>query len=336
MRQGIAIAGNIVVDAIKQIDNFPTRLGLVTIRGLERSLGGSVCNVGVALANFDSDMPIALIGLAGQDGDGDYALAELGKYPNIDLSGVLREGRTAFTDVLAEEATKERTFLHYRGANSMFGPEHIGFDTLNVKLLHIAYILLLDKMDSPDAQYGTQLARALHMARQRGILTCVDVVSEVGERFSTIVPPALKYADYVCINEIEAGGTVGFPLRDEHDALIMARIPQALAKLKAMGVSKWAVIHTPEGGFGMDEQGQYVSRPGLMLPPGFIKGTVGAGDAFCAGLLRSIHEDEPLGQALEDAIACAASSLSTAGSTEGTYPVEKARALYRETPKREM
>ena len=59
----------------------------------------------------------------------------------------------------------------------------------------------------------------------------------------------------------------------------------ALKKLHELGVSTWAVIHCPEIGCGMDADGNYHEFKSLKLPKGYIKGTVGAGDAFCAGVL---------------------------------------------------
>lgn len=55
--------------------------------------------------------------------------------------------------------------------------------------------------------------------------------------------------------------------------------------LQELGVSTWAVIHCPEVGIGLDENDQLVEVPSLKLPDGWIAGTVGAGNAFCAGAL---------------------------------------------------
>ncbi|MFR7743602.1 MAG: PfkB family carbohydrate kinase [Acutalibacteraceae bacterium] len=68
----------------------------------------------------------------------------------------------------------------------------------------------------------------------------------------------------------------------------------ALQKLHELGVAKWAVIHCPELGCGMDEAGNYCEFESLKLPKGYIKGTVGAGDAFCAGVLYAAETDMPL------------------------------------------
>jgi sugar/nucleoside kinase (ribokinase family) len=157
----------------------------------------------------------------------------------------------------------------------------------------------------------------------------VDVVSENGTRFASHVPPALKYADYCVINEFEAEKTTDIVLRDSKNKLIFPNIRMALEKLKGFGVTAWTVIHSPEGGFGFDSGGGYEEVPSLDVPEGYIKGTVGAGDAFCAGVIYGACTGLSLGKSLEMGTAAATCSLSEPGATEGMCPAEEAMALYR-------
>jgi len=327
MNKGIAVAGVIIMDIIKLIETLPTRHGLTHISGISSSLGGAVCNTAVDLAVLDPALPVKAVGLVGVDAEGDEVLRRMGKYPNMDLSRIRRAGKTAFTDVLTEEESRARTFLVYNESNDMLCQEHIDIPALNCDIFHIGYILLLKKLDEPDAEYGTKMARLLHDIQAAGILTSVDVVSEVGNRYAQLVPPSLKYTDYFIVNEIESGKTVGIDLRGEDGCLLTERIPEVLRRIKSMGVRRWAVIHTPEGGFGMDENGEYFYSPGLSLPDGYIKGTVGAGDAFCAGVLYTAYKGQSLGSALDDANAAAACSLRAPGATEGMLPIADVRAL---------
>ena len=64
--------------------------------------------------------------------------------------------------------------------------------------------MLLNRLDSPDEEYGTAMARLLHRIQQSGLRTSIDVVTESGNRYKTLVPPSLKFTDYCCINETEA------------------------------------------------------------------------------------------------------------------------------------
>ena len=330
-RNGIAVAGNMIVDVLYPILGNPKPGELTTItEGISRSSGGALCNVILDLAKLDSALPLTALWRVGTDPEGDYVLDKLRVHPQIKIDMVRREGMTSFTAVMADTLSKQRTFFHYRGANARFCEADVNWDALNVKLLHIGYILLLDALDEPDEQYGTKMARLLHTAQTRGIKTSIDVVSEAGDRFGRIVPPALKYTDYCVINELEAQASTGVTLRSESGALLRQNLPAALSKLKALGVSAWAVIHCPEGGYGLDERGEYVALESLPLPQGYIKGTVGAGDAFCAGVLYGAYTNQPLKAAVELGIAAAACSLSESGATEGMRTAGEAMALYRE------
>ena len=98
------------------------------------------------------------------------------------------------------------------GANEVFCQDDINWDKFDAKIFHIGYLLSLNALDEPDDQYGTKMARLLACAREHGLETSVDVVSEMSDRFTKIVPPALKYTDYCIINEIEAQCTTGISL----------------------------------------------------------------------------------------------------------------------------
>ena len=333
-RNGIAVAGNMIVVVLYPILGHPKPGELTTItEGISRSSGGALCNVIVDLAKLDPALPLAALGRVGTDSEGDFVLDKLKAHDNIDISRVRREGLTSFTAVMADTIGKQRTFYHYRGANARFCEADVEWDTLDVRLLHIGYILLLDALDEPDGGFGTKMARLLHTAQSKGILTSIDVVSEAGDRFGRIVPPALRYTDYCIINELEAQASTGVLLRGESGELIAANLPEALRKLKQLGVSTWAVIHCPEGGYGMDEHGDYIETQSVPLPREAIKGTVGAGDAFCSGVLYGAYTGLPLTEAIELGNAAAACSLSESGATEGMRTAKEAMDLCRKLRK---
>lgn len=329
MGKGICVAGNMVVDILYPTQGWPKQGQLVHIQdGISRATGGCVCNVIIDLAKLDPEMKLYALGRNGKDAEGDLIMEQLRAYPNIDTQNIVCDGISAFTLVLADQISKERTFFTYLGANARFTEDDVDWDKLDCDILHIGYILLLNELDQEDAEYGSKMARLLHHAQQRGIKTSVDVVSEASDRFQRLVVPALKYTDYCIINEIEAGQTTGIPLRNEKDELIRENIPKALKRIKELGVSTWAVIHSPEGGFGLDENDNYVERESLHLPEGYIKGSVGAGDAFCAGVLCGAEKGEALDSAIELGIASAAASLSEASATDGMGSEKEVRELY--------
>lgn len=328
MRQGICVAGNLIVDITYPIERWPRQSELTTITdGITRSVGGAVCNVITDLARLDGTLPLSALGVIGRDAEGDFILEQLGRHKNIDLSLLGRKGTTSFTAVMSDNRTKARTFFQYRGANALFDESFIDWDKIDAEFLHIGYILLLDALDQEDREYGTKMARLLAAAQKKGIKTSIDVVTETGDRFQTLVCPALRYTDYCVINELEAQQITGVQLRDENERLYPENMEKALRRMKELGVSTWAVIHCPEGGYGLDEKNRLAILPSLKLPEGYIKGTVGAGDAFCAGVLYGAQKGWELLESLRLGTCAAAASLSEAGATEGMGSVAQVMEL---------
>ena len=328
-KKGIAVAGNMIVDLLYPINGIPKPGELTTITAdAARTIGGFLCNDIVDLAKLDPSLPLVALGRVGDDAEGKFIRQKMAECKNIDMQYVKTEGSTSFTLVMADEITKQRTFYHNRGGNAKLCEADIPWDKLDVDMLMVGYILLLDALDEEDTEYGTKMAKLLAEAQRRGIKTSIDVVSEAGDRFRKLVCPALKYTDYCIINEVEASASTGIELRTEDGKLLTENMPAALKALKELGVSTWAVIHCPEIGMGLDENNNLVEVPSLKLPEGWIAGTVGAGDAFCSGVLYGAWKGMSLKEAIELGTASAACSLSQPGATEGMRTVEEAMKVY--------
>ena len=90
---------------------------------------------------------------------------------------------------------------------------------------------------------------------------------------------------------------------------------------------KRQVIHCPELGCLMDRQGRFYTYDSLKLPPGYIKGTVGAGDCFCAGVLYGLYRGCEPGQMLKLGTCTAAANLASADSVRGVQDVDSVLKL---------
>ena len=319
MRKGIISVGNWLVDSIKFIDVFPTKGNLVTIRRVEEGLGGCAHNVLGDLAALKSGLPLYAGGCVGDDQHGKMALDAIRSY-GIDASNmkVLRDVPTSYTDVMSEiGGSGSRTFFHCRGANAMLDAEAVLSCDCNAKIFHLGYLLLLDSMDAPDTEYGVVAARVLKSLQDKGYKTSVDVVSEEGDRFRSVVLPCLKYVDYLIINEVEAGACLGRNLREKDGSIVPEKALEAAKALMGEGVREVCAIHYPEGGVAANASGETSVRYSDMVPVSEIVSTVGAGDAFCAGSLYALHEGYGLGRMLDFAIACARFNLRSATSVGG-------------------
>jgi sugar/nucleoside kinase (ribokinase family) len=189
----------------------------------------------------------------------------------------------------------------------------------------VGYALLLDKFDRKNTEYGTELAKALYMAQQKGINTSIDVVSEQSDRFKEIVTSSLKYCDYITINEIEAENVSDIPLRDKDKNIIESNLKKACDFFIAKGV-KQVCIHFPEGCVAMNDN-EYRQMPSLRLPNDYIKGNVGAGDAFCAGILYGAYKELSLKESLMLAVCSASCNLSQEDSISGMVDYQSAIEL---------
>jgi sugar/nucleoside kinase (ribokinase family) len=155
----------------------------------------------------------------------------------------------------------------------------------------------------------------------------VDVVSEDSDRFAKIVNPALKHVDYCILNEIEAGKTTGFKVRTADGALDAVALRHAAGALLQQGVREIVVIHFPEGAFARTRKGDDIWQSSVKLPPKYIAGTAGAGDAFCAGVLLGLHENWELQRCLLTGVCIAAASLADATCTAGVKSLNHSLTL---------
>lgn len=329
-RKGLLAGGNWIIDQVKMIDAYPNPEQLANIQGYSQGTGGAPFNVLVDLALAGAPFPLLGAGLVGRDALGKQIL-DICREHHIDVKHLTTTGKapTSYTDVMTERGSGRRTFFHDRGANALWHGADIDFTRIRARIFHVGYLLLLDALDAADPDFGTRAARLLNSAQKAGLKTSVDVVSENSDRFSRIVNPALKYVDYCILNEIEAGKTTGFRVRDAKGKLDTVALRHAAGALLQQGVRDLVVIHFPEGAFARTRRGDDVWQSSLKLPAGYIGGTAGAGDAFCAGVLWGLHEAWDIPKSLLTGVCLAAASLSEPTCADGVKPLKTCLGLAR-------
>jgi sugar/nucleoside kinase (ribokinase family) len=335
-RNGVLAGGNWIIDQVKMVDVYPQREQLANIRSQSQGTGGAPFNVLVDLARMEAPFALSAAGLVGRDSLGEEIL-NICKLHKIDtkLLTTTKEAPTSYTDVMTEIGNGRRTFFHQRGANALWDAEDLKFSRTKARIFHLGYLLLLDALDAADKTFGTRAARLLAAAQEAGLKTSVDVVSEDSDRFARIVSPALKHVDYCILNEIEAGKTTGFKIRQGDGALDTVSVRHAAGALLQMGVREVVVVHFPEGAFARTRKGEDFWQSSLNLPAKYIAGTAGAGDAFCAGVLFGLHEGWELNKCLMTGVCAAAASLSHPTCTDGMMSLNGCLALakkYRPRP----
>jgi len=320
MKKGIAIAGSILVDDINEISAYPQAGELTKIKSVQKSVGGCVPNVAIDLKRICPELTVKAVGKVGADENGEYVKEVLSKN-GVDIENVsVAEDKTSFTEVMSVSGG-QRTFFTYAGASAGFGLNDVPMAALNVKMLHLGYFLLLDKIDNGDGEL------LLKKAKEQGVKTSIDLVSENSDRY-LLVLPCLKYVDNLIINEVEAGALTGIEPKKEN----LVEIAQ---KLKANGVSERVIIHTPEIGVCVSNTG-VEAVPSYSLPEGFVVGTTGAGDAFCAGALLGIYQEKTDKEILEFASGAAVMALTEADATSGLCTEQEIKELCKRLKRKEI
>ncbi len=314
---GITIAGNIIVDVVNIIDVYPRKNMLVDIYSSKKAVGGCVCNTIIDIAKIDPSMKLTALGKVGNDGYGDYAL-DVMKSNGINIDKITRSTTgTSYTQVMTEKDSGDRTFFTYKGANSDFDIDDVDVEALDCRMFHAGYILLLDKFDEADEEYGTRMARLLDRVQKRGIKTSIDVISEEGTRFREKVVPALKYCDYAILNETESCAVTGLEERNADGTLNIENIKATMEKFLEYGVKEAVIVHSAEAGFMLEAGGNFTYVKSLKIDKSLIKGSTGAGDAYCGACLYGIHNGYESKRLLEFASCAAAASLFESDSVSG-------------------
>ena len=330
--KGIVIAGNVIVDIVKTVDCYPEVGMLANVSSVSRAVGGCVSNTGIDLKKIDPSLPVSAIGKVGKDDVADYLLAQFDKY-GLERSGisVSETQPTSFSDVMSMPSG-ERTFFHGRGSNAEFSPADIDIDSLSCDIFHIGYILVLDAMDAADSEYGTVMARLLAEVQKKGIKTSIDVVSDSSSDYRSKIMPSLKYSNYAIMNEIESTMLSDLDAYDEKGKIITENIRKTMELMADAGVKDKIVIHCKDAGFCYDvATKRFTCVPSLNIPKEEIKGSVGAGDAFCAGTLYGIYNGWDDEEILKFASASAACNLFAENSIDGLREkaeIEKIAAKY--------
>jgi len=319
-RRGIISAGTWALDRIKLVDEWPQEEHLAKIIATDRQGGGSGYNLAVDMRRLDSAIPVEAIGLLGTDPDGDFLLRSA-KQAGVDVSQLAQseEDQTSYTDVISDSNTGKRTFFHYPGTNDLLSPVHFNFASCRGKLLHLGLLGVHKTMDSKWSNFENGWVAVLDAAKAEGIATNLELVSIAEEKIQELALPCLPYLDSLIINEYELSALSGMPVTDNDGHVSSDHCVAAVNSLFSKGSMTIVVVHYPEAAIAITKQGNVFMRPSFAVHPTWIKSTVGAGDAFAAGMLYGIHENRALDATLELAHAVAAASLranTTVGSVE--------------------
>lgn len=321
-RSGIICAGNWIVDLVHDIDHWPDESNLARISNQSRGIGGGPANVISALARLKTGILLCPIGAVGSDAYGAFILEECRSLGlSIEHIKIKSKTATAHTHVMSV-AGRSRTFFYQGGANDVISEKDFPFSTFKkscAKIFYLGYLTLLGEMDTFYEKNLTGAAKVLKRAQNAGITTCVDLVSMPHPNFQAIVAASTPYIDFLILNEIEAAQAIGSTLKNS-DPDILVNMGQDLLN---MGINSAVIIHCVERVAWVGKNGFKQVFEIEQLPIEKIVSNLGAGDAFCAGLLYGLHQAWAPERCICLAKATATASLKGHTATESIPPLKE-------------
>ncbi len=195
-RLDIACAGILVADCVARpvrVHPAPGKLALVDSVGSYS--GGSAANTGYDLARLGAR--VAVIGRVGQDGFGDFMIAEAARH----------------------------------GADARLTPEDVPLEHLvarGAKILHLAGFFILPGLEGSD---GAPTADLFRQATALGLITSLDCVWDATGRWGTLIRSALEQTDLFCPNLSEAQTITGL---EEPQAVAQALLEMGMRRVVAL------------------------------------------------------------------------------------------------------
>ena len=257
------VFGDITVDVLMSISNYPKPGEDATAAEVVLRPGGSAANTALALAKLG--VKTSMIGCTGDDIWADIALESMAK-AGVDIHNVRRDPDNS-TGLIFIPVTPngERTMFSYRGANPRISASEIEPQTLaNSSILHLSgYNFLVSPQK--EASY-----RAVELAQDMGIDLSMDIGTAPAAQAKDELERILPLLNLVILGSDEAG-----------DLLSVQTPEEAIPALLEWGVSVVAFKLGQDGCIVADRTGTY------RLPAFEVEtvDTTGAGDAFCAGML---------------------------------------------------
>jgi len=286
------------------IDSLPKAGELKKTEKFLQAAGGCAMNVAADLRRLGRTA--ALAGMVGEDMFGDFVIREAERC-GIIASGVQRSSQSQTSNtVIIPVRGEDRRYLHSTGANSDFSLA--GFDRSLLEgagVLYVGGYLAMPKFNPVD------LADLFHYARQRQLITLLDVIVPAGATVSlSEVEDVLPHADYFLPNDDEARRLTGCEdVRGQAETL--SRLNPECCVVITRGVrgctAKW--------------RSEWIETPAY---PVESVDESGAGDAFTAGLITGILEGWPLNRILGFASVVGASCTRALGCTDGVFSFEQA------------
>ncbi|MDL5205046.1 carbohydrate kinase family protein [Streptomyces sp. ALI-76-A] len=271
---------------VRPVEAIPEGQGATLVEDIRMTAAGTAGGTALTLAKLGASVRAA--GAIGADPTGDLLVQLLGR-AGIDTEFLVRRTDTATSaSVLPIRPNGDRPSLHLLGANITYGLDDVPWDAV-AEATHL-------HLGGPELIGVEVAARILAYAKERGVVTSVDLLAPGVLGSFEQIEAALPYVDHLLPNEDQVLGFTG-----EDDLLAGA------GKLLGAGVGVVAVTRGADGALLVTEEGAE-AVPAFAVD---VVDTTGCGDAFSAGFLRGVS----LGRTPREAavLGCAAAALVAQG-----------------------
>jgi sugar/nucleoside kinase (ribokinase family) len=266
----VITCGFVVVDIIASvIPKLPEPGGLIyPTNGVIFHIGGHPANISVDLVQLGMESnEVGCIGAVGKDFLGEFIKSFLRSRGVRFFLQEVDDARTGKTIVLVVKG-KDRSFIGDPGANLRLDYKKVmkEIEERQPSIFYLACGMLGD--------FDYKVPQVLELCQSKNILTILDFIKPYGKGWDFILP-ALDKVDVLHCNNLELAGVSG-----------TRNIKKGIKILLEHGV-KVPIVTFGEKGALCYFQKKYIRVPAFKVR---VVDTTGAGDAFCAGLIKKIYE----------------------------------------------
>ncbi len=305
----VLCAGIIVADHVCQpISHLPAAGELVMTDGMLLTIGGCAANAAVDLAKME--VSVAVAGRVGDDVFG-RVVTDLLRESRVDVSAIQStHGFDTSQTLIVNVKGEDRRFVHTFGANAAFRATDIPLSLLDsVKILYLGGYLLMPTVTQDD------LTTLFMKARAKGVKTVLDIVipanSECRTRFDRLLPHVDLF----------------LPNRDEGELILGESDPLKQAEAFVRMGAATCVITMGGGGSVLASRDLRLRAGAYSVP--FVDGS-GGGDAFDAGYICGLLQNNGPEDCLRIASALGASCVRAVGTTPGVFTRSECEQFMRE------
>ncbi|KPW07264.1 Phosphofructokinase [Pseudomonas syringae pv. atrofaciens] len=291
----IAVIGSNMVDLITYIERMPAQGETLEAPRFAMGCGGKGANQAAAAALLGAD--VLMLSKVGDDAFADTTLGNFQRL-GIDTRFVERvPGVSSGVAPIFVQENSHNSILIVKGANAHLSPADI--DRAEAQLRDCALIVL---------QLEVELATVYH-AIAFAHRHAIPVLLNPAPALAGLSREHLAQLDFLIPNESELALISGQPVTCAEEAA------QAARQLVALGVRHVIVTLGEQGALYVGAEGEW-QTPGVKVQ---ARDTTGAGDAFIGCFARHWSEDGNIRQAMHQAVAYSACSVTGLG-TQSSYP----------------